>query len=220
LVWEEQRWNSPEEKDFWLAIPDWGLRELEHYQFRYDQRGVKINSWKSDGYTGFARGYFFEEGVGFFRVVVQAENGLVKMAKISDPSGGKHNLRSYSKGVLSGRYIDWYPNGKRWRDGYAEQGEKEGLWTEWHANGAKKEEGEWENGKPVGVFEEWYENGQKATEQIFKRGKLTFGLVWKPDGELCKKSRVEKEHGILINYNLDGEVVEELVIKYGKKVAF
>lgn len=114
-----------------------------------------------------------------------------------------------------GYYIDWYQIGKRRRDGNAEQGEKVGLLTEWYASGAKKEECEWENGKPVGVFEECYENSQKVTEQIFKSEKLTFGLVWVPDGEICKKSRVQKEQGLLITYNLKREVIEECIIKYG-----
>jgi antitoxin component YwqK of YwqJK toxin-antitoxin module len=142
------------------------------------------------------------------------------MIQIANPSGNKHNLRSYEKGVLSGRYIDWHPNGERWIDGNAKEGEKAGLWTQWFKNGVKKEEGVWEKGKPEGIFEEWYENGQKATEQIFKNGKLTFGLIWKPNGVKCKKSRVTQETGVLLEYNLEGEVVEERIIKYGKRVSY
>jgi|MEHZ01.5.fsa_nt_MEHZ011361189.1_2 hypothetical protein len=219
FTWEDQEWSSPQEKEFWFAIPDWGICKSELYKFRYDPKGLRINQSQEAGYSGFARGYFYEEGDGFYRLVVRVDDGWIKMTRISNPSGNNHNLRSYEKGVLSGRYIDWHPNGERWRDGNAKGGEKVGLWAEWYENGVKKEEGVWEKGKPEGIFEEWYENGQKATEQIFKNGKLTFGLVWKPNGEKCKKSRVTQEAGVLLSYNLEGEIVEERIIKYGKRVA-
>lgn len=116
FTWEDQKWSSQQEKEFWFAIPDWGMRELEHYKFRYDQKGQRIKQSQEDGYSGFARGYFYKDGTGFYRLVLRVDDGWVKMIKISNPSGNKHNLRSYEQGVLSGRYIDWYPNGKRWRE--------------------------------------------------------------------------------------------------------
>ena len=35
---------------------------------------------------------------------------------------------NYSRGVLDGRYIDWYSNGNSKLDGLAMDGEKKGLW--------------------------------------------------------------------------------------------
>ena len=219
FTWIDQDWESDQERDFWLALPDWGERELDFHEFRYYAGGKRVEGIDDSFFSGFAKGYFKQEGTGNFRFVTRLENGWVVMIKILSPGGKNHNLRSYQKGALLGRYIDWHPNGERLRDGHAWGKGKTGLWTEWHPNGQKKEEGVWENGKPVGIFEEWYENGQKATEQIFKEGRLSFGIVWKPNGEKCKKSRVTQETGVLLSYNLDGEIVEERIIKNGKRVA-
>lgn len=216
--WVDQEWESEQEQDFWLALPDWGERELDFHKFRYDVGGSTIVEADDSLFSGYAKGYFSKEGAGIFRFVARVENGWVVMIKILSPGGKNHNLRSYQKGALLGRYIDWHPNGERLRDGDSGGEGKTGLWTEWHSNGQKKEEGFWENGKPVEIFEEWYENGQKATEQIFKEGRLSFGIVWKPNGEKCKKSRVTQETGVMLSYNLKGEIVEERIIKYGKRV--
>ena len=216
--WVDQEWESEQEQDFWLALPDWGERELDFHKFRYDVGGSRVKETDDSLFSGYAKGYFSKEGAGIFRFVARVENGWVVMIKILSPGGKNHNLRSYQKGALLGRYIDWHPNGERLRDGDSGGEGKTGLWTEWHSNGQKKEEGFWENGKPVEIFEEWYENGQKATEQIFKEGRLSFGIVWKPNGEKCKKSRVTQETGVMLSYNLKGEIVEERIIKYGKRV--
>ena len=216
--WVDQEWESEQEQDFWLALPDWGERELDFHKFRYDVGGSRVEETDDSLFSGYAKGYFSKQGAGIFRFVARVENGWVVMIKILSPGGKNHNLRSYQKGALLGRYIDWHPNGERLRDGDSGRDGKAGLWTEWHSNGQKKEEGVWKNGKPVGIFEEWYENGQKATEQIFKEGRLSFGIAWKPNGKKCKKSRVTQETGVMLSYNLKGEIVEERIIKYGKRV--
>ena len=216
--WVDQEWESEQEQDFWLALPDWGERELDFHKFRYDVGGSRVVEADDSLFSGYAKGYFSKEGADIFRFVARVENGWVVMIKILSPGGKNHNLRSYQKGALLGRYIDWHPNGERLRDGDSGGEGKTGLWTEWHSNGQKKEEGVWENGKPVGIFEEWYENGQKATEQIFKEGRLSFGIVWKPDGSICKDSRVVNGTGQLLKYNQEGMTLERCEIKSGKRV--
>jgi len=218
LNWETQEWKSEQEKAFWLAIPDWGERRTDHYRFRYNQDGERIQYFQTNGYSGYAKGYFFEEGVGFYKMVVQVKNGWITLKKVWHPNGEKHILRSYSEGVLNGRYIDWHSNGVRLLDGMTKNGKKEGFWKEWHPNGQKREEGEWKEGKAHGIFEEWYPTGKKANEQVLKMGFLDTGLVWKPDGSICKDSRVVKGAGQLLKYNQEGMPLERCEIKSGKRV--
>lgn len=218
FTWDEQRWESEQEKIFWLAIPDWGELKDDFYQYRYNQRGKPINERKKSGFSGFAKAHIHKEGIGYFRAVLEVEKGWIVTKKVWDTLGQKRILRKYERGVLGGRYIDWYENGKIKTDGIAENGLKDGLWIVWHPNGEKQEEGEWREGKAHGIFEEWYPDGRKANEQVFKRGLLVTALVWKPNGSLCKESRVENGEGLLLKYNQQGDLIGESRISSGKRV--
>lgn len=219
LNWETQEWKSEQEKAFWLAIPDWGERRTDHYRFRYNQDGERIQYFQTNGYSGYAKGYFFEEGVGFYKMVVQVKNGWITLKKVWHPNGEKHILRSYSEGVLNGRYIDWHSNGVRLMDGMTKNGKKRGLWTGWHLNGQKKEEGQWVNGKAHGVFEDWYPVGGKKAEQVFEDGELISAVVWKPDGQKCAISHVLDGEGVLVEYDGSGNEIDRNLIVSGKKLA-
>ena len=215
--WEEQKWESEQEKIFWLAIPDWGELREDFYLYPYDKDGYVISDKNMSSFSGFAKAYIYQEGIGYFRVVLEVKKGWIRLKKVWDMKNRKRILRSYNRGVLSGRYIDWYENGQKKTDGCAKNGKKEGFWTEWHPNGQKREEGEWFEGKAHGIFEEWYPTGKKANEQVFKMGLLETGLVWKPNGTICKDSRVEKGRGQLLKYNPEGTPVERCEIKSGKR---
>ncbi len=216
--WNDQKWTSEQEKIFWLGIPDWGKLKEDFYLYPNNQNGDVLKENSKLGYSGFAKAYIHEAGIGYFRVVLEVKNGWVVTKKVWDEKGTKRILRKYQKGVLMGRYIDWYKNEQRKVDGVSLDGEKNGLWIEWYSNGQKREEGEWKDGKPYGIFEEWYPNGKKAREQVFKQGILKTALVWKPDGTLCKKSRVIEGEGLLLEYDLDGNLIGESEIMSGKRV--
>jgi hypothetical protein len=49
--------------------------------------------------------------------------------------------------VNHGKYIEWYPNGKRSLEGEFVSGVKEGKWTEWDEQGRK-------------IGDKWYEKGE------------------------------------------------------------
>ena len=217
--WDTQKWRSDEEKAFWMAIPDWGERRANHYRFRYNKDGEKIQYFQANGYSGYAKGYFYEEGVGFFKMVVHVKNGWVILKKVWHPNGEKHILRSYNEGVLNGRYIDWHSNGVRLIDGMTKNGKKEGSWTVWHSNGQKKEEGVWFNGKAHGVFEDWYLVGGKKAEQVFEDGELISAIVWKPSGQKCVISHVLNGEGVLLEYDGSGKEIDRNLIVSGKKLA-
>ena len=217
--WESQVWRSEQEKAFWMAIPDWGELEIDIYQFRYNESGKRISSLISVPYNGYAKGYYSDQSDRFFKVVLKVVDGWIEVKKVWLPNGNKHILRSYERGVLNGRYIDWHDNGVRSVDGFSERGKKSGLWKSWHANGQKKEEGKWENGQPDGIFEEWYENGRKSAEQIFRQGKLISAVIWKPNGQQCNISRVSNGEGVVVEYDTQGGELNRNLIISGKKLA-
>ena len=217
--WNSQVWKSDQEREFWMAIPDWGKREPDHYLFRYSKNGDRVQSLLSIGYNGYAKGYFFEESIGFFKFVVKVEDGWVVLKKVWHPNGNNHILRSYVRGTLNGRYIDWHDNGFRAMDGFSKMGNKSGLWKVWYPNGQLREEGYWGNGQADGIFEEWYMCGKKAVEQVFDNGKLISAVVWKPSGERCKNSQVVNGEGVIIKYDKDGKELNRNLIISGKKLA-
>ena len=217
--WDDQVFKSEQERAFWMAIPNWGERRTDHYRFRYNQDGKKIQYFQTNGYSGYAKGYFIEEGVGYLKMVVQLKDGWVTMKKVWYSNGEKHIFRNYTKGILNGRYIDWHSNGVRSLDGMTKNGKKQGLWTGWHLNGQKKEEGQWVNGRAHGVFEDWYPIGGKKAEQVFKDGELISAVVWKPDGEKCGISAVLSGKGVLVEYDGSGEEIGRNLIVSGKKLA-
>ena len=217
--WDSQVWRSEQEKAFWMSIPDWGQLNTDTYQFRYNKSGKRISSLISVPYNGYAKGYYSDQRDSFFKVVLKVVDGWIEVKKVWLPNGNKHILRSYERGVLNGRYIDWHDNGVRSVDGFSERGKKSGLWKSWHANGQKKEEGKWENGQPDGIFEEWYKNGRKSAEQIFKKGKLMSAVIWKPNGQQCNISRVSNGEGVVVEYDTQGGELNRNLIISGKKLA-
>ncbi|MAL85359.1 MAG: hypothetical protein CMI23_03255 [Opitutae bacterium] len=88
---------------------------------------MKLERNYNSAFSGFAKGYIRSQQGEFFRVLLEVKNGWVVTKKVWDNKGRKKILRSYSRGVLDGRYIDWYPNGNRKLDGLAMDGEKKGC---------------------------------------------------------------------------------------------
>ena len=37
------------------------------------------------------------------------------------------------------KYIEYYPNGMKWREVTLKDGKEDGLWTQWYENGQKEE---------------------------------------------------------------------------------
>ena len=63
----------------------------------------------------------------------------------------------------------------------------------------------------------WYENGQKAMEINFKDGKLMSAEVWKPNGEKCPVTNIDKDgNGLLTVWFENGQKAEEGNFKDGK----
>ena len=163
--WESQVWRSEQEKAFWMAIPDWGELEIDIYQFRYNESGKRISSLISVPYNGYAKGYYSDQSDRFFKVVLKVVDGWIEVKKVWLPNGNKHILRSYERGVLNGRYIDWHDNGVRSVDGFSEQVKNPVYGNPGMRMGRRKKRG---NGK-MGNRMEFLKSGTKMGESQLNR---------------------------------------------------
>ena len=84
----------------------------------------------------------------------------------------------------SGKFIDYYPDGKKEGEGVLMNGRLEGLRTTWYHNGNKKFEIEYVKGFPDGMEIQYYENGQIQHKGII-RNNVEDGLwtQWFENGE-------------------------------------
>jgi antitoxin component YwqK of YwqJK toxin-antitoxin module len=73
--------------------------------------------------------------------------------------GAKEFDGIYKYGKPDGRWIFWYPFGRKSVEQNYKNGKKDGLWIYYDANGEKKEEGNFENGKEVGKWTFYNDDG-------------------------------------------------------------
>jgi antitoxin component YwqK of YwqJK toxin-antitoxin module len=90
----------------------------------------------------------------------------------------------YVKGKLDGRLTEWYPNGKKAREGNWEQGVQTGCWTEWQPAGEKASECTYRAGKIVGSKLYWIGSGRPIREDRYDdQGNLHEVTTWFQDGQ-------------------------------------
>ncbi len=87
-----------------------------------------------------------------------------------DKSGNVVEKSQYYRGVLDGKVIMYYSNGKLKQEGYFKKKLKEGvntyisyqdsIYREWYETGTLEEEGMFKNDRKVGIWKYYYLNGQ------------------------------------------------------------
>ena len=85
--------------------------------------------------------------------------------------GRLRSLEYVTKGVPSGPFRIWHPNGIPQSEGFFREGMEDGVWTLWFENGKKREMKIFEKGAMEGPYAWWHSNGQLRAEGDFKRGK-------------------------------------------------
>lgn len=123
--------------------------------------------------------------------------------------------------IRHGPYTEWYPNGKKFKEGRYEDGKKvgewvvysddgkraktgaykddvcEGVWTYWRSDGSKQRQESYLNGDRDGPWILWHENGQKASEANYVKGKLDGRVIaWDKDGK--KTGEAVYRNGVLV----------------------
>ena len=119
-------------------------------------------------------------------------------------------LGKMKDGKKEGKWMLWYENGQKEKEGTLKDGKENGLWTSWNKNGQKKSEIHYKDGKLDGLYTKWYENGQKEKEGTYKDGKPDgLSTNWFENGQ--KKEEGTYKDGELISkkeWNEDGSVKE------------
>ena len=72
--------------------------------------------------------------------------------------------------------------------------------------------------KRDGISTTWYKNGQKKAEENCKNGKLISVMVWKPNGQRCPETNVNKGTGVLIEYDENGQKMNETKYEDGEGI--
>ncbi len=127
-------------------------------------------------------------------------------------------LFQFKDGKLDGLYFEWYKNGQKWMEKNYKDGLLDGPLTWWYENGQKWMEANYKDGKEDGLETHWYENGQKKCESNWKDGKVMSAVVWKPNGQKCPVTNIDKDgNGVIVWYNDDG-TEERFTYKDGKFV--
>jgi len=78
---------------------------------------------------------------------------------------------------------------------------------------------QYKEGKGDGLWTSWYPNGQKKRESIYENGKVISILTWKPNGEKCPVTKIDKSgNGVAVNFDEDGREVMRVTYKAGKLI--
>jgi len=101
----------------------------------------------------------------------------------------------------TGRFIDYYLNGKKEGEGYLFNGKLKGKRLLFHLNGIISDEVEYDNGISNGTEKRYYENGVLMQKGEFKNGK-EIG-IW----EMFHQNGLLKQRSNFVNGKMDGESV-------------
>jgi antitoxin component YwqK of YwqJK toxin-antitoxin module len=120
-------------------------------------------------------------------------------------NGQTHEEINFKDGKMDGLGTGWYEDGQKKSETNFKDGKKDGLVTFWYEDGQKKLEANFKDGKKDGLGTGWYENGQKKLEANYKDGKPVTAVSWKPNGEKCPLTKIDKDgNGVRVFYKDDG----------------
>lgn len=75
-----------------------------------------------------------------------------------------------SEELYTGKCIEYYPDGKKFYEGYIENGKKEGLWIWYYSNGQKRLEETYSNGLLNGARIGFDESGKETFKTSYTQG--------------------------------------------------
>ena len=100
------------------------------------------------------------------------------------PNGMKWREVTFKDGKEDGFWTQWYENGQKRKGVTFKDGRKDGLCTYWYKSGQKSGEKNYKDGELDGSFTKWYKNGEKKSERTYKDGKRVSERIWNKDGSL------------------------------------
>ncbi|HLO73204.1 MAG TPA: hypothetical protein VK164_04645 [Flavobacterium sp.] len=111
--------------------------------------------------------------------------------------------------AYTGKFIDYYLNGKKEGEGYLFNGKLKGKRLLFHINGNVSDEIEYENGLSNGTEKRFYENGTLMQKGEFKNGnEIGIWEMYHPNGQLKQRTNFVngKMDGTSVSYYSTGEI--------------
>ncbi len=136
----------------------------------------------------------------------------------------RFEARTYSNNevVFHGRYVEYYPNGQRFKQGMYVDGKQDGLWGYWHENGRIAKKGKFIEGAHDGIWIYKTDRGYMRRQESYQNG-LKDGLWIVYGREPGTKIREEnwqedKRHGVTTEFNpKTGKILMVTEWVHGKK---
>ncbi len=100
------------------------------------------------------------------------DSELKRLRSQSDLEWGCNTtLESFTNEQPDSFEVRYYPNGKKYSEGYYKRGERVGLWTTWYENGVVQSKINYTAGLLDGNCEWWYTNSLPWQKGTYKQGK-------------------------------------------------
>ncbi|MDA1078161.1 MAG: hypothetical protein O2908_03845 [Verrucomicrobia bacterium] len=151
----------------------------------------------------------------FYLYVDQEGEPFTGWVKSNHDAGTLKQLGFLKKGRKEGVWMEWFERSGKQADIYWTEDRMEGPFTVWHENGKLKVVGQTKDGEVDGSWAEYYSNGQLAYRSTNEMGHLVDIKVWRPDGSICKESKVIGGNGSFLRYFEDGSIEQKRVFEHG-----
>lgn len=148
----------------WVNYTDGALNNLNGVMYYQSSpfSGKLYALYSNNLDTAFVHSYFSGKEEGEWRSFY--EDGQMK------------ELRFFSNGKKTGRYLVWWPNGKPFMQYQLENDEYQGTCKEWNEKGLMVKQMNYQQGHEVGSQKWWYDNGKIKANYIIQDGRR-FGLL-------------------------------------------
>ena len=140
----------------------------------------------------------------FYLFVEDEDDPFTGWVKTSGLKGQLMEIGYLKDGRKEGRWMKWDENGSKFSEIDWHEDRMEGTFKIWHSSGKLKVDGQTSDGEVDGEWKVYYPDGQLASHSLNQVGHLVEIEVWKPDGSVCKESKVSGGKGAFYKYYADG----------------
>lgn len=120
--------------------------------------------------------------------------------------------------IKHGPYTEWYPNGKKFKEGRYEDGKQVGEWVTYSNDGKKAKSGAYKDGVCDGVWTFWRPDGSKQRQESYRnRDRDGAWIVWHANGQKASEANYVKGKldGRVFTWDKDGKKTSETVFRNG-----
>lgn len=189
-----------------------GLDMMEHYnQYGVRTSAIKLNKKGTpDGevkrfydFGGILNVEYFKEGSKDGKATYYYENGTVS------------HTRTFTDGQESGAYQAFSEDGKLSTEGWLLDGRSEGQWKNYFSNGKLRQEYFMLNDNKNGPDKHYNYDGKLAQTNLFEKGVMVGVVQYDTSGHVFNRLDLPAGNGIYVTKYANGNIKEEVPIKYG-----